>query len=76
VRYATRLVGFEPVTGGPAPHFRLHPEVDGAQRFEATRKLIFANGVSGSGAPYVPELLGGRGGSRPRGPGRTPVRTP
>jgi cation diffusion facilitator CzcD-associated flavoprotein CzcO len=57
VRYGTRLVRFEPVTGGAVPHFRLHLEVDGQPRTETARKLIFANGVAGSGAPFVPELL-------------------
>lgn len=57
VRYGTRLVRFEPVTGGAVPHFRLHLDVDGVERVETARKLIFANGVAGSGAPFVPEPL-------------------
>lgn len=57
VRYGTRLVRFEPVTGAAVPHFRLHLEVDGAPRTDTARKLIFANGVAGSGAPFVPDLL-------------------
>ncbi|MDM0119059.1 SidA/IucD/PvdA family monooxygenase [Variovorax arabinosiphilus] len=57
VRYGTRLVRFAPVTGGAVPHFRLHLDVDGVERVETARKLIFANGVAGSGAPFVPEPL-------------------
>lgn len=57
VRYGTRLVRFEPVTGTQVAHFRLHLEADGVARVETARKLIFANGVAGSGAPYVPDLL-------------------
>jgi len=57
VRYGTRLVRFEPVEGAPVPHFRLHLEVNGEPRTETARKLIFANGVAGSGAPFIPELL-------------------
>lgn len=57
VRHATRLLRFEPVVDGPVPHFRLHLQVDGVDRVETARKLIFANGVAGSGAPFVPGLL-------------------
>ena len=57
VRYGTRLVRFEPVLNGVVPHFRLHLEVNGMPRIETARKLIFANGVAGSGAPFVPDLL-------------------
>lgn len=57
VRYGTRLVRFEPVEGGAVPHFRLHLEVNGEPRIETARKLIFANGVAGSGAPFIPDLL-------------------
>jgi len=57
VRYGTRLVRFEPVRGGAVPHFRLHLEVNGEPCTETARKLIFANGVAGSGAPFIPELL-------------------
>lgn len=59
VRYGTRLASFEPVQSAAVPHFRLHLEVDGQTRTETARKLIFANGVAGSGAPFVPELLSG-----------------
>ena len=57
VRYGTRLVGFEPVEGTAVLHFRLHLEVNGEPRTETARKLIFADGVAGSGAPFIPELL-------------------
>lgn len=57
VRYGTQLLRFEPVPGGAVQRFRLHLEVDGQPRTETTRKLIFANGVAGSGAPFIPDLL-------------------
>lgn len=57
VRYGTRLLRFEAVQDGPVPHFRLELEVDGQPRTETARKLIFANGVAGSGTPFIPELL-------------------
>ncbi len=57
VRYGTRLVGFEAAGQGAVPHFRVRLEIDGQERIETARKLIFANGVAGSGAPFVPELL-------------------
>lgn len=57
VRYGTRLIRFEPVEGEAVPHFRLHLEVNGEPRIETARKLIFANGVAGSGAPFIPDLL-------------------
>jgi cation diffusion facilitator CzcD-associated flavoprotein CzcO len=57
VRYGTRLLRFELAEGATVPHFRLHLEVNGQPRTETARKLIFANGVAGSGAPFVPELL-------------------
>lgn len=57
VRYGTRLVHFEPVIGGVVPHFLLHLDVNGIKCVETVRKLIFANGVAGSGAPFIPELL-------------------
>jgi len=56
VRYGTRLIRFEPVRG-VVPHLRLHLEVNGEPRTETARKLIFANGVAGSGAPFIPDLL-------------------
>jgi cation diffusion facilitator CzcD-associated flavoprotein CzcO len=31
--------------------------VNGVPRTETARKLIFANGVAGSGAPFIPDLL-------------------
>lgn len=57
VRYGVRLLRFEPVQGGGVPHFRLQLEVNGQPRIETARKLIFANGVAGSGAPYIPIML-------------------
>ncbi|BEP52202.1 SidA/IucD/PvdA family monooxygenase [Variovorax sp. V116] len=57
VRYGTRLIRFEPAEGGAVPHLRLHLEVNGEPRTETARKLIFANGVAGSGAPFIPDLL-------------------
>ncbi|MEH2275518.1 MAG: SidA/IucD/PvdA family monooxygenase [Nostoc sp.] len=55
VRYRTRLVRIEPVSG----LFRLHLEVNGVAQVETTRKIIFANGVAGTGGPYVPSVLAG-----------------
>ncbi|KDP87105.1 monooxygenase [Cupriavidus sp. SK-3] len=57
VRYSTRVVRIEPVTGGPVAHFRLHLETDGAPRIETARKVVLANGVAGNGAPFVPAVL-------------------
>ncbi|MEH1960692.1 MAG: SidA/IucD/PvdA family monooxygenase [Nostoc sp.] len=53
VRYGTRLVRIEPTEG----FFRLHLEVNGVPQVETTRKIIFANGVAGTGGPYVPPVL-------------------
>lgn len=43
----------EPAAG----FFRLHLEVNGVSQVETTRKIIFANGVAGTGGPYVPLVL-------------------
>ncbi len=53
VRYRTKLVRIEPAAG----FFRLHLEVNGVPQVETTRKIIFANGVAGTGGPYVPPIL-------------------
>ncbi|MHC5828362.1 MAG: SidA/IucD/PvdA family monooxygenase, partial [Nostoc sp.] len=53
VRYGTRLVRIEPAEG----FFRLHLEVNGVPQVETTRKIIFANGVAGTGGLYVPLVL-------------------
>ncbi|WP_292794532.1 FAD-dependent oxidoreductase [Nostoc sp. NMS7] len=53
VRYRTKLVRIEPAAG----FFRLHLEVNGVPLLETTRKIIFANGVAGTGGPYVPSVL-------------------
>ncbi|WP_260447145.1 FAD-dependent oxidoreductase, partial [Nostoc sp. 2RC] len=53
VRYHTKLVRIEPLEG----FFRLHLEVNGAPQTETTRKIIFANGVAGTGGPYIPPVL-------------------
>ncbi|MHC5937569.1 FAD-dependent oxidoreductase [Nostoc sp.] len=53
VRYGTRLVRIEPDEG----FFRLHLEVNGVPEVETTRKIIFANGVAGTGGLYVPLVL-------------------
>lgn len=53
VRYQTRLVRIEPAEG----FFRLHLEVNGVPKVETTRKIIFANGVAGTGGPYIPSVL-------------------
>ncbi|MCP6760271.1 MAG: NAD(P)-binding domain-containing protein [Fischerella sp. CENA71] len=53
VRYRTKLVRIEPAE----EFFRLHLEVDGAPQVETTRKIIFANGVAGTGGPYIPPVL-------------------
>ncbi|MEH2406861.1 NAD(P)-binding domain-containing protein [Nostoc sp.] len=55
VRYRTRLVRIEPAED----FFRLHLEVNGVAQVETTRKIIFANGVAGTGGPYVPSVLAG-----------------
>jgi cation diffusion facilitator CzcD-associated flavoprotein CzcO len=53
IRYRTRIIRIEPVDG----HFRLHLEIDGKATTETARKVIFANGVAGSGGPSVPPFL-------------------
>jgi cation diffusion facilitator CzcD-associated flavoprotein CzcO len=53
VRYATRLDRIAPVSG----HVRLHLRIAGRAVIETARKVILANGVSGSGGPYVPAVL-------------------
>ncbi|GAA6623935.1 NAD(P)-binding domain-containing protein [Scytonema sp. NUACC26] len=53
VRYQTKLVRVEPAEG----FFRLHLEVNGVPQVETTRKIIFANGVAGTGGPYIPPVL-------------------
>jgi FAD-dependent urate hydroxylase len=53
VRYQTKLVRIEPVAG----FFRLHLEVNGVSQIETTRKIIFANGVAGTGGSYIPPIL-------------------
>ncbi|MEH1778989.1 MAG: FAD/NAD(P)-binding protein [Nostoc sp.] len=53
VRYQTRLVRIEP----SGDFFRLHLEVNGVPQVETTRKIIFANGVAGTGGPYIPPVL-------------------
>ncbi|MCW5313038.1 SidA/IucD/PvdA family monooxygenase [Nostoc sp. KVJ3] len=53
VRYQTKLVRIEPV----ADFFRLHLEVNGVPLLETTRKIIFANGVAGTGGSYIPPIL-------------------
>ncbi|MBD2023916.1 SidA/IucD/PvdA family monooxygenase, partial [Leptolyngbya sp. FACHB-711] len=53
VRYQTKLVRIEPATG----FFRLHLEVNGVPKVETTRKIIFANGVAGTGGSYIPPVL-------------------
>ncbi|MGO4328744.1 FAD/NAD(P)-binding protein [Cupriavidus sp. 2TAF22] len=57
VRYGTRVIRIEPVTGSAVPHFRLHLESDGQTRIETARKVILASGVAGNGAPFVPAAL-------------------
>ena len=53
VRYKTRLVRIEPADG----FLRLHLEVNGVPQVETTRKIIFANGVAGTGGAYIPPTL-------------------
>ncbi|MHC5761715.1 NAD(P)-binding domain-containing protein [Nostoc sp.] len=53
VRYQTKLVRIEPDAG----FFRLHLEVNGVAQVETTRKIIFANGVAGTGGPNIPPVL-------------------
>ncbi|AJG19842.1 SidA/IucD/PvdA family monooxygenase [Cupriavidus basilensis] len=57
VRYATRVVRIEPVSGAAPQRFRLHLEVNGQARIETARKVILANGVAGNGAAFVPAVL-------------------
>jgi len=53
VRYRTRLVRIEPAPG----YFRLHLETEAGPTVETARKLILANGVGGTGGPYIPAVL-------------------
>lgn len=53
VRYQTKLVRIEPDTG----FLRLHLEVNGVAQVETTRKIIFANGVAGTGGANIPPVL-------------------
>ncbi|MBD2492026.1 NAD(P)-binding domain-containing protein [Aulosira sp. FACHB-615] len=53
VRYQTKLVRVEPAAG----FFRLHLEVNGVTQVETTRKIIFANGVAGTGGANIPSVL-------------------
>ncbi|MBM7517533.1 SidA/IucD/PvdA family monooxygenase [Nocardioides nitrophenolicus] len=60
VRHRTRLVGIEGHPTHVAAHLELTAE-DGSTRrvTETTRKLVFANGVAGTGGPQVPAALAG-----------------
>jgi FAD-dependent urate hydroxylase len=53
VRYRTRLARIEPAGG----HFRLHLETEAGHAVETARKIILANGVAGTGGPYIPAVL-------------------
>ncbi|MDG4825069.1 FAD-dependent oxidoreductase [Asanoa sp. WMMD1127] len=53
VRHRTRLVDIEPARG----HLRLHLLRDGAATVETVRKVVLANGVDGTGGPFVPPAL-------------------
>jgi cation diffusion facilitator CzcD-associated flavoprotein CzcO len=53
VRYHTRLVHIEPGQG----HFRLQLETAAGRAVETARKIILANGVGGTGGPYIPAVL-------------------
>jgi FAD-dependent urate hydroxylase len=53
VRYQTKLVRIEPAKG----FFCLHLEINGVPQVETTRKIIFGNGVAGTGGAYVPPVL-------------------
>jgi cation diffusion facilitator CzcD-associated flavoprotein CzcO len=53
VRYHARLVHIEPGQG----HFRLHLETASGMTVETARKIILANGVGGTGGPYIPAVL-------------------
>jgi FAD-dependent urate hydroxylase len=54
-RYRTRVVDIEPGDG----HFRVHLEVDGYSVVETARKVVFANGVEGTGGPSLPTVFDG-----------------
>jgi cation diffusion facilitator CzcD-associated flavoprotein CzcO len=54
-RYRTRVVDVEPVDG----YFRVHLEADGDSVVETARKVVFANGVEGTGGPSLPPVFDG-----------------
>ncbi|MEV4096882.1 NAD(P)/FAD-dependent oxidoreductase [Streptosporangium saharense] len=53
VRYGTRVVDVEPADG----LLRLHLVTDGQPHTEVVRKLVFANGVEGTGGPSIPAIF-------------------
>ncbi len=53
IRYGVHLTRIEPAED----HFRLHLTVGGTSAVETARKVILANGVAGSGGPFVPPQL-------------------
>ena len=52
-RYQTCLTRIEPL----ADHFRLHLQTPDGAVTETTRKIVLANGFSGSGGQYIPGVL-------------------
>lgn len=53
IRLRTQLKLIEPLED----RFRVQLEVDGKPKVEYARKIILANGVGGSGGPYLPPVL-------------------
>lgn len=53
VRYGVKLLRIEPVED----YFRLHLSINGKPTTETARKILLANGVAGSGGPFIPPLL-------------------
>ncbi|GAA1869835.1 FAD/NAD(P)-binding protein [Asanoa iriomotensis] len=53
VRHRTRLTDIEPADG----NLRLHLVHDGTARLETVRKVILANGVEGTGGPFLPPAI-------------------
>lgn len=56
VRYETRLIGLEPTENG---YLRLRLSGRDGESTEVVRKVIFANGVEGSGGPFLPKIFEG-----------------
>ncbi|HVT92617.1 MAG TPA: NAD(P)/FAD-dependent oxidoreductase [Bryobacteraceae bacterium] len=53
VQHRTRLDVIEPAGG----HLRLHVSENGAGRIVTTRKVVLANGMTGTGGPFTPAFI-------------------